>query len=150
LSAEGRESSHRSLFASHRPHMDGIVTIDANRIVCSPIDLHCPTVALRSCSVSFVAASGVRHRVDVLAESLYEAGVLAIALLRKDGWAEQIAPGTQLEIQVREPATTHCVTITQLRRWVEGIAVSPDDTLKKRRLRSLLLVALEVGNHFLC
>jgi hypothetical protein len=76
--------------------------------------------------------------------------VLAIALLRKNGWAEQIAPGTQLEIQVREPATTHCVTITQLRRWVEGIAVSPDDTLKKRRLRSLLLVALEVGNRSLC
>jgi hypothetical protein len=40
--------------------------------------------------------------------------------------------------EVREPATTHYVTVAQLRRWVDGVAVSPDETLKKRKLREFL------------
>jgi hypothetical protein len=95
-------------------------------------------VALRSCSVSFVGPTGVRHSVTVTAESLYEAAILGVAALRADGWADAIASGTQIEIEVREPATTHCVTVAQLRRWCEGVCVSPDETLKKRKLRALL------------
>ena len=93
---------------------------------------------LRACTVSFIGPTGVQRSVKVTAESLYEAAILAVSLLREDGWAEQIAPGTQLEIQVRAPATTHCVTVAQLRRWCDGIAVSPEETLKKRRLREML------------
>ena len=74
-------------------------------------DLHSWLVALRSCSLGFIAASGVRHSVEVVAESLYEAAILGMAALRADGWAEQIAPGTQLAIQVRAPSTTHCVSV---------------------------------------
>jgi hypothetical protein len=64
-----------------------------------------------------------------------------VALLRQDGWAEPVAPGTPLEVQVREPATTHLITVAQLRRWVDGIAISPDETLKRRRLKMLLVGA---------
>jgi hypothetical protein len=49
-----------------------------------------------------------------------------------------VAPGTQLEVQVREPATTHSVSLAQLRRWVDGVAVSPDEILKKRRVKAML------------
>jgi hypothetical protein len=90
------------------------------------------------CTVSFVGPTGVRHAVEVTAESLYEAAILGVSLLRNEGWADQIAPGTQLEIQVRQPATTHCVSVAQLRRWCERIAVSPDEALRKRRLREML------------
>jgi hypothetical protein len=38
------------------------------------------------------------------------------------------------EIQVREPATCYRLTMQQIRRWRDAIAVSPDETLKKRRL----------------
>ena len=93
---------------------------------------------LRSCLVSFVGPTGVRHSVEVMAESLYEAAILGVGLLRQDAWADAIASGTPLEIQVREPATTHIVTVAQLRRWVDGVAVNPDETLKKRRLKVLL------------
>jgi hypothetical protein len=93
---------------------------------------------LRACTVNFVGPSGVRHAVEVTAESLYEAAILGVALLRKDGWADVIAPGTQIEIQVRAPATTHCVTVAQLRRWCEGVAVNPEETLRRRRLREML------------
>jgi hypothetical protein len=95
-------------------------------------------VPVRACTVSFVGPTGIRHCVEVTAESLYEAAILGVSLLRQEGWAEQIAQGTQLEIQVRQPATTHCVTVAQLRQWCDGIAVSPDETLRKRKLKELL------------
>ncbi len=77
---------------------------------------------------------------EVTAESLYEAAVVGLSLLRQDGWVTTIAPGTQLDVQVREPATSHSLTLAQLRRWVDGVAVSPDETLKKRKLKELLQV----------
>ena len=92
----------------------------------------------KTCTVSFTGPSGVRHSVEVSAESLFEAAILGLSVLKKDGWVDPIAPGTRLEIQVRHPATTHSVSLAQLRRWVEGIAVSPDETLRKRRLKTLL------------
>ena len=49
-----------------------------------------------------------------------------------------IAPGTELEVLVREPATCHRLTVQQIRRWCDGVAVSLDETLKKRRLKQLL------------
>jgi hypothetical protein len=95
-------------------------------------------VGVRACTVSVVAPSGVRQSVDVTAESLYEAAVQGFALLKADSWSEPMPPGTQIEIQVRAPATTHFVTLAQLRRWVDGIAVNPDEMLKKRKLKQLL------------
>ena len=97
-----------------------------------------PAVALRTCTVSFTGPSGVRHSVEVTAESVYEAAALGVAALRNSGWADAIAPGTELEIQVREPATSHRLTVRQIQRWCDGVAVSPDETLKKRRLKQLL------------
>ena len=94
-----------------------------------------PTMA---CTVSFTGPSGVRHSIEVSANSLYEAAIVGFSLLKRDGWVDPVAPGTRLEVQVRHPATTHCVSLAQLRRWVQGIAVSPDETLRKRRLKILL------------
>ena len=95
-------------------------------------------MALRTCTVSFTGPSGVRHSVDVTVESIYEAAALAVSALKNSGWVDAIAPGTELEIQVREPATCHRLTLQQIRRWCDGVAVSPDETLKKRRLKQLL------------
>jgi hypothetical protein len=39
---------------------------------------------------------------------------------------------------VRKPATSHRLTVQQIRCWCDGVAVSPDETLKKRRLKQLL------------
>jgi hypothetical protein len=52
--------------------------------------------------------------------------------------ADAIAPGTELDVQVREPASSHRLTVQQIRRWCDGGAVSPDETLKKRRLKQLI------------
>ncbi len=95
-------------------------------------------VALRACIVSFAGPTGVRHSVEVTAETLFEAAVMGLHLLRSDGWVEKIGPGTQVCVEVTAPSTTHYVTVAQLKRWTEGVAVSPDETLKKRRMRELL------------
>jgi hypothetical protein len=95
-------------------------------------------VALRTCTVSFTGPSGLRHSVEVTAESIYEAAALGVSALKNSGWADAIALGTELEVQVREPATSHRLTVQQIRRWCDGVAVSPDETLKKRRLKELL------------
>jgi hypothetical protein len=92
-------------------------------------------VALRRCRVSFTGPSGVRHSVEVTAEPIYEAAALGAEaqwLGRRD------APGTELDVQVREPVTSHRLTVQQIRSWCDGVAVSPDETLKKRRLKQLL------------
>jgi hypothetical protein len=54
-----------------------------------------PAVALRTCTVSFVGPSGVRHAVEVTAESVYEGAALGVSALRNSGWADAIAPGTE-------------------------------------------------------
>ena len=71
-------------------------------------------------------------------ESVYEAAALGVSALGKSGWADAVALGTELEIQVREPPTCHRITVHQIHRWCDGIAASPDETLKKRRLKELL------------
>jgi hypothetical protein len=95
-------------------------------------------VPLRACTVSFVGPGGVRHAVEVTAESLYEAAIVGVSLLQQEGWADAIAPGTAIDIQVRAPATTHSVTVAQLRRWCEGVAASPEEILRKRKLSAIL------------
>jgi hypothetical protein len=100
--------------------------------------ISCLAVPVRSCRVSFTGPSGVRHSVEVTAESLYEAAGLGLNVLSKEGWADQIAPGTELQVEVREPATTHTVTVAQLRRWCDGVAVSPDEVLKRKRVKAML------------
>jgi hypothetical protein len=57
-----------------------------------------------------------RSGLDVTAESNYEAARLGVSALKSDGSADAIAPGTKLEIQVREPATCHRLTLLQIRR----------------------------------
>lgn len=40
-------------------------------------------------------------------------------------------------VELTAPATTHFVAIAQLKRWAEGVAISPEETLKKRKMREL-------------
>jgi hypothetical protein len=56
-------------------------------------DVFCPAVAVRSCRLTFTGPSGVRHSVEVTADTPYEAAGLGLNVLRKEGWADQIASG---------------------------------------------------------
>src|ERR1022692_3490878 len=73
----------------------------------------------RTCVVSFVDSTGIRHSIEVVAESLYEAAALAVREFRSHPWVDGVEPGavTPLRISVKPPATTHEVSIKQLERW---------------------------------
>ena len=92
----------------------------------------------KACRVSFTDVEGIRHSVEVMADSLYEAVVLGLKALKKSAWIESVGPGTRLEIQVIEPATVHVLAVAQLTRWLGGGATNPVELVKKKKLRELL------------
>jgi hypothetical protein len=102
-------------------------------------------VAVRTCIVSFKGERGVGHSVEVSAETLYEAAAMALSVLREDEWAQAIGPGTQLEVRVKAPETTHTVTVSQIQRWCDGVAVSPDELIRRQRVKELLVRDNQTG-----
>src|ERR1043166_3026345 len=93
----------------------------------------------RACAVSFIGTSGIRHGVDVEAESLYEA-VKAIARFRQDPWMEQLGNATPLDIEIRESTMTkHSVTLKQVESWLASTSTSPHVASKKTRLKMMLM-----------
>jgi len=96
-------------------------------------------MAPRTCRVSLEDSNGVEHAVEVLAESLFEAAALGLALLKKDSWvAKDPGPLTRLRVEVREPPVEHSLTVQQLRRWADRTPASPAERIKKERLRALI------------
>jgi hypothetical protein len=93
---------------------------------------------MRICAVSFADVRGIRHTVEVQAESLFEAAVLAVRTFKGDPWIEHVGPATVLEIEVREPTARHAITMAQVQRWLEGASTSPNEGVKKARLKDLL------------
>lgn len=80
----------------------------------------------------------IRHTVEVQAESLFEAAVLAVRMFRGDPWIDHVGPATVLDIEVREPAAKHAITMMQVERWLEGASTSPNEGVKKAKLKDLL------------
>jgi hypothetical protein len=87
------------------------------------------------CVVSYLDIEGLRHTVEVEAESLYEAGVLAIRTFRQ----HDCEPGSAalLEVEVRS-SVVHTITPMRIHKWLNGGAKSPKEAVTKERLRALL------------
>ena len=96
-------------------------------------------MSLKACAVSFTDVRGIKHTADVEAESLYEAAVQGIRRLNQDPWIERIGPGTKLEIEVREPAVKHALSVEQVERWLAGSTKNPTEATKKAKLKLLLI-----------
>ena len=91
--------------------------------------------AVASCVVSYLDSDGLRHTVEVNAESLYEAAVLAIRTFRQ----HNCEPGeaSRLEVEVRS-SVTHTITPKRIHDWLNGGSRSPKEAITKQRLRDLL------------
>jgi hypothetical protein len=87
------------------------------------------------CKVSFLDTTGMRHSVEVEAQSMYEAAVLAVRSFKQHD-CEPVGMN-ELEIEVRS-SITHNLTITRLHEWLNGGAKSPKEAVMKERLRSLI------------
>jgi hypothetical protein len=92
----------------------------------------------RTCLVEFTGPSGVRHTVAVVGESVYEAAAMAIATLPRGDWVDPLAPGTLLRVQVPSPSIVHTVTLQQIERWCTGVATSPNEVLRRRRVMAII------------
>ncbi|HEY6121673.1 MAG TPA: hypothetical protein VIV66_17080 [Pyrinomonadaceae bacterium] len=90
---------------------------------------------MATCSVSYLDTVGIRHTVEVEAQSLYEAAVLALRTF-KDHNCE---PGEAsfLDVEVRS-SVTHRLTIRKVHDWINGGAKTPKEAVMKERLRALL------------
>jgi hypothetical protein len=93
------------------------------------------SVGMASCVVSFVDTEGIRHTVEVEAESLFEAAVLGMRTFKQ----HSCEPGliTKLEVEIRS-SVTHTVTPKRIHEWLHGGAKSPKEAVIKERLRDLL------------
>jgi len=92
---------------------------------------------MATCIVSFVDLDGIRHSVEVEAESLYEAGALAIRTFRQHNCPP--GPITKLDVEIRS-SVTHTVTRQRIEEWLDAGPKSPRDFVLKERLKQLLAV----------
>jgi hypothetical protein len=74
----------------------------------------------------------------VQSESSFEAVCLAIQVSRQDPWLERVGPSTVLDVEVREPSTKLAISIQQVERWLDGATASPNEAVKKARLKTML------------
>ena len=87
---------------------------------------------MASCIVSYLDTEGLRHTVEVEAESLYEAAVLAMRTFKQ----HRCEPGSlsRLDVEIRS-SVTHTVTPKKVREWLDGGAKTPKQAMIKQRLR---------------
>jgi len=90
---------------------------------------------MATCIVSYLDTEGLRHTVEIEAESLYEAAALAVRTFRQ----HDCEPGalSPLEVEIRS-SITHTVTLKRIHSWLKGGAKAPRDAVLKERLRELL------------
>ena len=89
--------------------------------------------------MSFVDGRGIRHAVDVEAESLYEAVVHGVCRLSADPWLEKIGPATKLDVEVRDPGSAHTISLQQVERWLASVNKTPGEASKKAKLKMMLV-----------
>lgn len=93
-------------------------------------------MAEKFCDVSYTDLEGFVHRVEVNADSLYEAAAAAFQKFK----AHSCEPGTTtpLNIEVKGPTVTHTVTLRRVQEWTETSAKSPKDKVAKDRVKGML------------
>ena len=90
---------------------------------------------MASCLVSYLDTSGIRHTVEVEAESLYEAVLLGVQAFREhDCDPGEVRP---IDVEMRK-SITHTLTLSRVQQWLEGACRSPKEKVTKERLKALL------------
>ena len=88
---------------------------------------------VRECTVSFVDARGVRHSVMVYASSVLEAAAAGLKQIRE---TEMIEDDGVLDLTVDLITTTsHKVSLSKLKAWLESSGRDPREAAVKTKLR---------------
>jgi hypothetical protein len=94
-------------------------------------------MARKTCIVALTDIQGMKHSVEVQADSLYEAAVRGLKALRDDGWTPHDHHATRLEIEVREPVVRHSIRLHKLEDWLVRREIGKDYA-RQAQLRELL------------
>jgi hypothetical protein len=96
-------------------------------------------MTVRLCKVTIEDMDGVRHTVDVTAETLYEAVALGMAAIRIDDWVSGIAQGLNpVKVRVTNVAVEHEVRLMDFTKWLDRANGSPREMVERKRIRSIL------------
>ena len=75
---------------------------------------------VRSCRVSILDMDGVKHTVQVTAETLYEAVASGLVAIRGNDWVMGIAQGMNtVQVSVVDIPIEHSVKIQDFHDWLE-------------------------------
>jgi hypothetical protein len=90
---------------------------------------------MAKCFVSYLDVSGVRHTIEVDAETMYEAAALALKSFKE----HELEPGAManLEVEIRK-TITHTLTVKRLHEWLNGACRAPNEKVIKERLKELI------------
>ena len=64
---------------------------------------------------------------EVTADSLFEAAVLGVKILRAGEWNDPPGQTTMIEVEVRNPGVKHTVSLVHISRWLNGASRDPDE-----------------------
>lgn len=87
---------------------------------------------MKHCVVSFVDFSGIRHSIEVQADSMYEAAAAALEAFQQHDRSPGI--GSELEVQVRT-AVTQTIGMKKLKDRADLGGRSPRDVVLKQRIK---------------
>lgn len=71
------------------------------------------------CRVTFTDNDHITHSVEVQADSVFEAVVLATGVFKHSAFVPPVGTGATLTVEVREPSTSHVVPLAKVLRWLE-------------------------------
>ena len=92
----------------------------------------------RSRIVSFTESEGIEYSVRVSSASLYEAAVLALAVVRRHGFAgTTFGPATKLTVKIHEREMSHTVSVSRLRSWLDGVGKSSGEHALTQKVANL-------------
>ncbi len=91
----------------------------------------------RVCVVKLIDDHGVEHKVEVRAESVYEAALLGLNRLERVGWESDGSTIGRVMVEVWEEPTRHYVDVKKLLSWLKLPGKLPPDEERKAKLRVL-------------
>jgi hypothetical protein len=86
--------------------------------------------------VSYEDQEGIRHSVEVTAETLYEAAVLGMKALQVPNWRK--VSNLMIDVTVKTPETKHTINTGAISAWLSRAGRSPREQALKSRLLELL------------
>lgn len=94
---------------------------------------------VRSCRVSIKDMDGIKHSVEVTAETLYEAVALGLVAIRGNDWVMGLAQGlNSVQVAVVDIPIEHSVKIQDFRNWLDRSTGTPQEISKRSRIKAIL------------